>query len=109
MLIEVRDAAGNPQYVAVQSVATPTDRSGSIAATAVSQTLMAANSLRSGWLVQNTSADAMTLNDLGTDATQPNSFILAPGQSFPPPRYPITQGAITIAGQAGDTFVAREW
>jgi hypothetical protein len=110
MLIQVRDAQGNPQLVAVQSVATPTDRSGSILVSGVSQTVMAANTARAGWYIQNTSANAMTLNDLGGDAALPDSFILGPGQVFPPPRYPISQGAITIAGnQIGDTYAAREW
>jgi hypothetical protein len=110
MLIQVRDAQGNPQLVAVQSVAAPTDRSGSIAATGTSLQVMAANTARSGWYFQNSSVNPMTLNDLGTDATQPNSFVIGAGQVFPPPRYPVSQGAITVAGlQIGDTFVAREW
>ncbi|MGO9474235.1 MAG: hypothetical protein ACLPWS_12670 [Rhodomicrobium sp.] len=110
MLIQVRDAQGNLQLVAIQSVAAPTDRSGSITATGSSQQVMAANALRSGWYFQNTSTNPMTLNDLGADATQPNSFVIGAGQFFPPPRYPVSQGAITVAGlQAGDTFVAREW
>jgi hypothetical protein len=109
MQLQVRDAQGSVQLVAAQSIQIPTDRSGSIATSAVSQQVMAANLLRSGWYIQNTSLDNITVNDIGGDATQANSFILGPGTFFPPPRYPVTTSTVNVAGQIGDTFVAREW
>lgn len=108
MLLVVRDGLGNVQTITAQATGTPTDRSGVIAG-AVSQPLMVANALRSGYVVQNTGSQVMTVSELGTDATAANSFQLGVGQFFPPAGYIITQGAINIAGLAGDTYVAREW
>jgi hypothetical protein len=108
MLLVIRDGLGNVQTVTAQSVGTPTDRSGSIAG-ATSQSVMAANALRSGYLIQNTGANPMTISETGTDATLTNTFILGVGQMFPPVGYIISQTAINIAGVQGDTYTAREW
>lgn len=117
MILQVTDGNGVIQQICVQSPGTPTDRSGTIQAGGVSQPLMdavpdGAPSPRSGWLVQNKSQTgfAMQINDLGSPAdASPTSINLAPGESFPPPDYPVTQGSIEITGQAGDSYAAREW
>lgn len=114
-VIQVVDANGALQQVCVQSPTTPLDRSGTIVATNVSQILMdamASGSTRGGWIVQNngTSGGTLQINDTGNPADQsPSSIYLAPGEFFPPPGYPVTQGEITIAGTIGDNFMAREW
>lgn len=113
--MQVVDANNVTQDIVVQIPVTPTDRSGTIQATDVSQVLMdavAEGSFRAGWIVQNKSQTGTTMqvNDLGDDADQsPTSIDLAPGESWPPPGYPVTQGPISIAGAAGDNFMAREW
>jgi hypothetical protein len=115
VILQVVDANGVTQAIVAQAPATPTDRSGTILATGVSQVLMdppAAGVTRAGWLVQNksTTGNTMQINDLGNPAdASPSSVDLAPGASFPPPGYPVTQGEITITGNIGDNFMAREW
>lgn len=115
MIIQVVDANGALQQIIVQSPATPTDRSGTITATSVSQTLLdpvQAGGSRSGWLVQNKGVNGFTMqiNDTGNPADEsPSSINLAPGAFFPPPGYPVTQGEINIAGAEGDNFMCREW
>lgn len=113
--MQVVDANNETQEIVVQIPATPTDRSGTIQATDASQVLMdpvAEGSFRAGWIVQNNSltGNVMLINDLGDDAdNSPTSIYLAPGQFWPPPGYPVTQGQIAIAGTADDNFMAREW
>lgn len=117
MILQVADGNGILQQICVQSVGTPTDRSGTIVTSGASQVLMdavpdGAELPRSGWLVQNNSQTgfSMQINEIGSDAdTSPTSIYLAPGAFFPPPGYPVTQGEITIAGQSGDNYAAREW
>ena len=108
MLLTIRDGQGNVQIVTAQSTGTPTDRSGTLAA-ATSQPVMAANALRSGYLIQNTGANPMTISEIGADATLAGAFVLGAGQMFPPVGYIISQTAINIAGTQGDTYTAREW
>lgn len=115
MLVKIIDGAGLLQeglYWA--SVGVPTDHSGAIVDGALAQELMPANADRSGWLVMCIGPGAIYVNEVGEEATDvvssgDGSVVLAPGQSFPPCGYPIVQGAISIFGPTGTTFVAREW
>lgn len=113
MILQVTDANGAPQTIVVQSPGTPTDHSGTIAATNVSQTMLDAAApgvTRAGWLVQNKGTHAMNVNDLGDPAdSSPTSVQIAPGAFFPPPGYPVTQGVISITGTTGDNFMVRVW
>jgi hypothetical protein len=109
MQIAFVDGNGNQQIAIGQSVATPTDRSGTIAVGATSQQLMAPNALRSGWFIQNQSASAMQISEIGNASTAVGFIIIAAGQSFPPPGYPVTLGQINISGTAAAVFAAREW
>jgi hypothetical protein len=110
MQLTVVDGNGAAQIICVQGVQTPTSRSGSIALANTSQQLMAANATRSGWYIQNQDDTALTVNEMGGDATTAGSIIVWPGQSFPPPNYPVTTLAITIASsKQGAVFAAREW
>lgn len=111
MLLVVVDGNGDEQTVVVKGQIDPSaiaDLSGTITALGVSQPLAAANALRSGLYVQNTSADDLTISELG-DATLPNSFVIEPGKSWPPENYDVPTGEVAIAGPTGNTFVAREW
>lgn len=113
MLIQVVDANDVTQQIVAQSPGTPTDRSGTIVTSGLSQMLleiMPAGTQRSGWLVQNNGINSMQINDLGSPADQsPSAIFLAPGSTFPPPGYPVTQGEVQIVGFQGDNFMAREW
>lgn len=108
MLLVVVDGNGNQQTLCVQGQGAATDFSGSIAVDATSQPVAAANPNRSGLYFQNTSADPLTVSELG-DATLPNAFLIPPGASWPPQGYDVPITEITVAGLAGDTFVYREW
>lgn len=113
MILQVVDANGVTQQIAVAAPGTPVDRSGTC--DGLSNAIMDAVAdgfVRSGWLVQNKSqtAQSMTINDLGDDADEsPTCVNLAPGEFFPPANYPVTQGQISLKGADGDAFMAREW
>lgn len=111
MIVTVLDGNGQPVNVLWNAQATPTDRSGTITDTLTSQEVMPATAARAGWLFQNVSltGNAMLLSELGEDAAVAATWHLDPGDSFPPPGYPVPTGAITVAGTAGDAYTAREW
>lgn len=109
MQLNVIDGNGSPQVVCVQSVGLPIDRSGTITAANASQQLLAVNGLRSGWLLQNQSDAPILVNDLGGNPLT-TAIIVWPGQSFPPPNYPVTTGIVNIAcTEQGAAFAAREY
>jgi hypothetical protein len=95
------------------------DASGSLDASAVPpsnplvpQQVLAANPARVGFLFQNTSENAMILNEI--NANFGSSWVVEPGAFFPPfSGYAVPTGAVAVVGsadsQAGDTFAAREW
>lgn len=109
MLLSVLDGNGIPQTILASAQEAQTDWSAAIVATGVSQVLMPANLLRSGWLIQNRSSNVMHVNDLGTATTVGGSFSVPSGGIFPPPNFPITTGQVSIVGTIGDVFTAREW
>ena len=110
MLLIVTDGQGNAQTVAVKAQEIVVDYSGSITTTNQSQQLLAANSLRSGWIMQNQGDNPMQVNEIGQDAQVTASFLVAPkGGIFPPENFPLTTAQVNIAGTAGDTYTVREW
>lgn len=109
MKLNVLDASGLPQQIIVQGLEATADKSGSIAATGVSQLCIAANSLRSGFIIQNKGSNPMYVNDLGAATVGASSFTIAPGAFFPPPGYPMTGNAVNIIGTVSDVYSAREW
>lgn len=109
MQIAILDATGQQQTVLVKSIEAPVDHSGAIQETGVSQLLIDANLLRSGWVMQNRSNNPMFVNDLGNASVAAGSFSVPAGGFFPPAGYPVTTGAIQITGTIGDTYTAREW
>lgn len=111
MQYNVVDRSNNPLTVIVQGLDPVTDHSGQIAATGTSQPLLQANAARSGFLIQNrsTTGNAMVVNEMGNDAIAFASWLLNPGDTFPPPGYPVQIGPVTIAGNIGDAYTCREW
>lgn len=106
-LIPALDGDGNEVTIYVQGQGATNDFSGMIAATDESQEAAAANPNRGYLYFENQGAHTMALNDLG-DATLPSAFLVAPGQSWPPPGYPIPITAINVSGTAGEAFLYRE-
>lgn len=90
--------------------ATKTDKSGSITTGGTAQTLMASNSSRKGWEIQNTSTGDLWFNEIGSTAVQASpSFKLEAGGSAIY-ESAVTTTAISIIGATtGQTFTAREW
>jgi hypothetical protein len=94
--------AGNPWAI--------TNRSGTIATGGASQTLMAANSQRRGYWVQNVSAGALYINALGTAAATQPSVLIPPNGLYECAEGSTPASEIQIFGATtGQAFSAREW
>lgn len=103
-------AAQLPLSVKLPGVAS-VNRSGSLAAGATAQVLMAANPDRRGFMVQNLHAsDALWINDQGAATQAQPSIKLPPGAMYETPPGGCPLSAISIIGPTiGQTFSAREW
>lgn len=87
-----------------------TSRSGTIATGATAQSLMAVNSARRGFWVQNLSAGDLWISDVGTAAATQPSINIPPGALYEAPRDAVPTTAISIYGATtGQAFSAREW
>lgn len=95
-------ASGNPGQI--------TDRSGTITLGATAQELMAANSQRRGYWVQNLSAGDLYISSIGTAvATQP-SLRIPSGALYEAPSSNVPTDAVSIYGATtSQAFSAREW
>jgi len=110
MLTKILDALGVQQTVVTASQEAVVNKSGTITATGVSQTLAAANALRSGWFFQNNGSNPMYLNEVGADASATsNSFVVQAGGTFPPAGFALTTAKISVLGTIGEAFTCREW
>ena len=109
MLLNILDGAGLAQKVIVAGQESVVDRSGTIAATAVSQSFLAVNLLRSGFTLQNRGVNPMYLNELGAAAVIGSSFVVPANGFFPPEGFPVSTNAWAILGTISDAFTAREW
>lgn len=113
MLLKVLDGNGIPQTLVTAAQEAPTDGSDTIVATGVAQPLLVANSLRSGWLMQNRGSNPMYVNELATSAVAvaagDGAFVVPVNGYFPPPGFPVSTGAVSIMGTIGDGFALREW
>lgn len=114
MLLVVVDGNGNQQTIIAQGqqlVDTVTDFSSAIEVTGQTQTISPPNPARSGIYFQNNGQHPMQINDAGNAGaeTEPASFVVYPGGTWPPLGYPIPVGAINVSGTAGDAFVEKEW
>lgn len=108
MLLIVLDGAGDLQTIISPGQEVVTDRSGAIVATDTPQELMAVNTARSGFFLQNIGETNLYINDLD-DAVIGESMIVSSGGIWPPPGYPVSVGSISISGTQGCAYVAREW
>jgi hypothetical protein len=88
-----------------------TNKSGTITLGGTAQVLMAANTSRKGWLVQNNSAGTLWINELGATAVQnAPSLSIAAGALYTSPTPGASNAAISIIGATtGQAFSAREW
>jgi len=102
--------AADPVISAIEgNQVTLTDRSGTVTAGGTAQQLMAANSSRRGFSVQNNSNGALTISSVGTASTTAG-MILQPGQLYEAPITGVPTTAISILGATtGQRFDAREW
>jgi hypothetical protein len=87
-----------------------TDRSGTITTGGTAQTLMAANTGRRGFSVQNLSSGDLWISDVGTAAASQPSMKILPDQVYESALTGVPRGAISIYGATtGQAFMAREW
>lgn len=104
-VVVVDGISGQP----VVGTAVYTDKSGTVTQGGTAQTLMAANSSRRGFSVQNNSTGNLTISSVGTASTTAG-FIIAPGQMYEAPAGGVPRTAISILGATtGQRFDAREW
>ena len=86
-----------------------TDRSGTITTANVSQTLMAANSIRKAFYLQNTSSVTLYINFTSNASTGGGSVQVPAGGTYTdPPEFVTTEQINILATTAGASFVAKE-
>jgi len=111
-VITVQGIASAVAIPVTYATATRTSRSGTITTGGAAQQLMAANSSRKGWFLQNNNTTGnIWFDETGSTAvaTQP-SIKLYPGDYYESPPGGSTPTAISIIGDTtGMTFSAREW
>ena len=94
----------------VMASAAPVNRSGVITAGGTAQQLMAANSIRGGWWLQNLSTADLWVSDVGTAAASQPSLRIAPGVLYESPLGGSPVSALSIFGSTpGQAFSAREF
>lgn len=107
--VAVDVSATNPLPVQTPSV-TYTDKSGTITAGGVAQTLAASNTSRKGFWIQNVSAGDLWMSTVGTAAATQPSLWLPPGAFYEVPAHGVPTAAVSIYGATtGQAFSAREW
>ena len=109
MLLNVLDATGTTQKVIVKGQEAIVDYSSTITATNTSQIALAANSLRSGFLIQNLGTHNMWINDLSAATEIQGSILLVPNGILTSDDYAVNTNAINIIGTAGDGYTLRAW
>lgn len=106
----LRNAAGTIIDPTAGNPVTYTDRSGTVTSGGVAQTLMAANTSRKGFFIQNQSTYDLWISSLGTAAATQPSLWLPAGAYYEPPDIGVPTAAISIFGATtGQAFAAREW
>jgi hypothetical protein len=96
--------------ILVGASTTETSRSGTIAVGGAAQPLMAANTSRHGYALQNQSTANLYVNCLATATQDNNSLLITPGQLYETPSNHTPTGACSIIGPTtGQTFYAREF
>lgn len=110
MLLSVINAGGKAQTEVVRGQETPVSRSGTLP-DADWKLVAEANPTRSGFVLQSQSPATMAVCDPqpDTDPSDADAWTLGPAGYWPPPGYPVTTGPIYVKGEAGASYVAREW
>jgi hypothetical protein len=106
------DNDGSLRVILVETLSgTLTDKSGTITLGGTAQQLMAANTARKGWLVQNNSAGTLWINEIGGTAVQAQpSLSITAGSLYTSPTPGASNAAISIVGATtSQAFTAREW
>ena len=86
------------------------DRSGTVTAGGTAQVLMAANSGRSGFWLQNVSTADLWISEVGTAAAAQPSLKVIPGALYESPLSGCPATAISIFGATtAQAFACREW
>jgi hypothetical protein len=94
--------SGNPRFIA--------DRSGTIAAGGTAQVLMAANSQRMGYWIQNVGSGDLWISAAGTASAGQPSLRLSSGSLYESVSDAVPTSAISIFGATtGQAFSAREF
>jgi hypothetical protein len=89
-------------------IAEPTDRSSTITAGGTAQVLMAANTVRTGWAIQNQSSGALYVRAGATAVADKTAWLIPAGGYYEPPY--ISRAAISIIGATtSQAFKAEEW
>jgi hypothetical protein len=122
LILTIVDGNGAAQLVAFVTPGTAADASGTIAANLplggpltyqqLLPAVAAGATARGGWYIRNRGAHAMTVTEDGTDpSVSKTAATIATGEVFPPPGvpYPITQGAVNVAGTPADPFTCKTW
>lgn len=109
MLLTVLNAAGTPQTIVAAGQEAVQDISG-ILPDDLWNLVAPLNPLRSGIVIQNLGGAQMSISELPElERNDQNSWVIAPGASWPPAGYPPVTNAIYIKGALGDAYAAREW
>lgn len=89
---------------------TSTDRGGTITAGGTAQQMMAANTARRGFLIQNQSTGDLYINGLSTAAANQTSLRIPAGALYETSPHHSGTGAVSIFGATtGQAFYAREF
>lgn len=103
------DGAGNVVAGGISAV-TYTNRSSTVTSGGAAQVLMAANTARKGFLLQNLSTGDLWISSLGTAAASQPSLLIPAGAYYEAPASGVPTQAISIFGATtGQAFSAREW
>jgi hypothetical protein len=109
MILTVLDSAAVSQKIISNGQESIVDKSGSLAAGSA-QVIANANTLRSGFFLQNLGVDPMWLNDLTTATAGSGSIRLAAGEKISAPKdIPLNTHALSLIGTSGSAFTLREW
>jgi hypothetical protein len=101
---------GTPQPSDTVIRSTSADRGGTIAAGGTPQQMMAANTARRGFLIQNQSTGDLYINGLSTAAANQTSLRIPAGALYETSPHHSGTGAVSIFGATtGQAFYAREF
>lgn len=111
-IINPDGTVGAGAYVVIQpkGIAVPADRGLSVATAGTAQQLMAANTSRRGYSIQNQSSGSIYINETGTATADFHSLMIPAGGFYETPLSYVGTGAVSIISSVSAAPVyAREW